>query len=215
MEKITVIKCVRKGKNFLIETDSSDSAVKMHMEIVLFYGIKKHSKFDSVKWQIILEENSMKLARNYALNLLTASFKTEKEIRKKLKTKKFSSAVIEKLIEELKNLALINDKQFAEDYTKDLIRRGFGKKAVRFKLKQKGITDNIIDDIIEKCCDSRTEAEAAQAVFEKRYKLLLKTEKDPYKRREKMYRFLCSKGFSAEVISDLMSSMHRNESDFC
>jgi len=211
MDKVTVIKCIKKGRNFLIETDSSESAVKMHMEIVLFYGIKKKSQIEQEKWQTILEENSIKLARSYALNILTASFKTEKEIRNKLRAKKFTTKTIENLIEELKYLSLINDKQFAKDYIMDLIRKGFGKKAIFFKLKQKGISENIIEEMLDIYCDSQTELKAAQDAFSKKNKLLLKTEKDSYKRREKMYRFMYSKGFSSETISDLINSVQSDD----
>jgi len=210
METIKIKNCIKKGKYFLVYVENEHDSHKIHPEIALFYGLKKDKEIISARWNEIIKENELKLARSYTLNLLSTSFKTEFEITRKLKLKKYNHKIIDILIEEMKNLSLVNDKQFANDYATELARRGFGKKAIIFKLKNKGISEKIIESIIQNSFDEKLEYINLKKVFDKKMQFLLKTEKNPLKRREKIYRFLCSKGFSHNLISDILCTVDFN-----
>ena len=62
----------------------------------------------------IAEEEGVCL--NYALNLLSKSVKTEKEIITKLKKRGYVSEIIDKVIFKLKDYGYVNDEEFAEKY---------------------------------------------------------------------------------------------------
>ncbi len=78
-----------------------------------------------------------------------------------------------------------------------------GKGCVRQDMQKKGLTGEIVDRLVSEYTAGADELAAARRVLEKNA-LRFDRETDPRKRREKIYRFLCAKGFSGGVIAEVM-----------
>ncbi|QTA88139.1 regulatory protein RecX [Desulfonema magnum] len=143
-------------------------------------------------------------AMNAAVRLLSRRNHTKYEIRQKLKQRGFVAEVITKVISECEQFNYINDEQTAQYYLRELQTKGYGLRRIRFSMKKKGLNEELISNILEDHHTDADELENARRSLEKKLRTLNR-EKDARKRKEKIYRFLYSKGFSASVISELIS----------
>ncbi len=125
---------------------------------------------------------------NYALNLLSKSVKTEKEIITKLKKRGYVSEIIDKVIFKLKDYGYVNDEEFAEKYINSYSKNK-GKRLLKNELKLKGVSDAIIED---KFLSVENELETAIKIAEK----YVKNKPTDIKTKQKCYKYLLSKGFS-------------------
>ena len=125
---------------------------------------------------------------NYALNLLSKSVKTEKEIIAKLKKRGYVSEIIDKVIFKLKDYGYVNDEEFAEKYINSYSKNK-GKRLLKSELKLKGVSDAIIED---KFLSVENELETAIKIAEK----YVKNKPVDIKTKQKCYKYLLSKGFS-------------------
>jgi regulatory protein len=163
-----------------------------------------------------LEEKALTKARNAAYRLLTYRPRSRAEIEAKLVDKGFNDAVIAAVLADLARFGYVNDLQFARDWTRGRIRlRGFGRLRIGQELKNKGIGREIIRDVFTEVFSGETEIETAEHVAEK--KLSTMKTLDRLTRRRRLAGFLERKGFSFEIIRDVLkrteSSLPRMDTD--
>jgi regulatory protein len=152
-----------------------------------------------------LEERTLTKARNAAYRLLTYRSRSRAEIEAKLHDKGFNDAIIDTVLADLARLGYVNDLQFAREWTRGRIRlRGFGRRRIGQELKNKGIGQEIIRDVFAEVFSDETEIETAKHVAEK--KLSTMKTLDRLTRRRRLAGFLERKGFSFEIIRDVLKS---------
>ena len=142
-------------------------------------------------------------AMNTAVRLLTRRDHTSLEILQKLGQRGFGGSVIDRVLAECRSLDYIDDERTARIYIDQLVRRGFGFRRIRVELRKKGLTGERFESIINERRTEIDEREIARKVMLKKMKSL-EGVKDPQKRKEKMYRFLYSRGFETTTISEVM-----------
>ncbi len=136
---------------------------------------------------------------NLALRFLSYRTRSEKEIREKLKSKKVEPITIEKIILKLKKYKFIDDVEFAKGWIEGRLRfKPRSLRLIKMELKQKGISDDIIDRIINDKGLMINDLEQAKILVEKRIGRLKGLDKQ--KIYEKLGRFLASKGFNWDTI---------------
>lgn len=134
--------------------------------------------------------------------------RTEKEIRsylyKKIKTKHWSQDDVEKVIEKLKEEDLIDDKKFIDLFVRDrLALKPKGKKVLIQELRQKGISDELIENYFSK--NQINEEKLALEILKKRW--LRFKNLDSQKRFEKSARFLISRGFNFNLVKKTIDKL--------
>lgn len=148
---------------------------------------------------------SLSNCKERSLYILQKYSKTEKELRDKLKRgkKKYSDDVIDKTISFLKEHHFIDDEAFVKRYI-ELHKNSYSKKVIKQKLFIKGIKK----DLLEKVFDSSDTAFNEEEVIKK---MLLKKCPDYYEKkdlsmeeRQKLLNYLFRKGFSYDMIKDIM-----------
>ena len=158
--------------------------------------------------QIITEErlSQMQLesekdtAFDKALTHLSASLKTEKQIRDFLSKKGYLPAVIEYVLEKLRSYRFLNDAEYAETYTKNAAKRK-GSLLIKMELKAKGISQTDIDEAMESL-DENEELETAKDVLSK----YMRGKTPDVQTLQKAYRHLMGKGFGYDVIKQALSA---------
>ncbi len=147
---------------------------------------------------------------NKALKFLSYRPRSEKEIRDNLKGKRYkkhgtsgteiNDSVIEQIINKLKEQKFLNDEEFAKWWIESRLNyKPRALRLIKIELKQKGISDDIIESLIH---DSESlihnDLEMAKRLAEKK----IKRYKDLPKQEiyQKLGRFLSSKGFSWDTI---------------
>ena len=153
-----------------------------------------------------LAKSAYQKAMNTAVRLLTRRDHTRFEIIQKLGQRGFDGGVIDRVLAECRRLDYIDDERTARVYIDQLARRGFGFRRIRFELRKKGLTGERFEIILNEHLAEIDEHEIARKVMLKKMKSFESVE-DGQKRRDKMYRFLYSRGFDASVISEVMKKL--------
>lgn len=145
-------------------------------------------------------ESEKNTAFDKALTHISATQKTEKQIRTFLSGKGYLTAVIDYVVEKLRSYNFLNDGLYAETYTESASKRK-GSKLIRMELRGKGIAEEEIDAALD-TLSRETEEETARALLEKymRGKVCDKAT------LQKAYRYLLSKGYDYEVIKSALTA---------
>jgi len=144
------------------------------------------------------KENSRAL--DSAFRILTRRDHTQKELRVKLRQKGFGRAAIEGALARCRELGYLDDAKTATVIAGHLSDSGYGPLRIRHTLGQKGLDDATIEQALSRCGDEEAQVLSARRMLEKKASRLNR-EDDPWKRRQKAYRFLCGRGFSSTVIN--------------
>ena len=147
-----------------------------------------------------------KKAMNSAVRILTKRDHSKYELKQKLQQRGFASKVIDTVIAECERLDYINDLRTAHLYILQLKRKCFGRRYVRMALKKKHLSGAKVENLLLENYPEVDERHAAGKILEKKRKKF-EPEADLKKRKEKIYRFLCSRGFSKYVISELVRNV--------
>lgn len=150
-----------------------------------------------------ISKDPYRKAMNTAVRILVRRDHTGFELRQKLRQRGYDRGVIDAVLTECERLDYINDERTARVYIGQLARRGFGIRRIRLELKKKGLSGDRFESILNESSSEIDEHEIARKILQKKMKSF-EREKDSKKRRDKIYRFLYSKGFSDIVISDLI-----------
>ena len=146
-----------------------------------------------------------KSALNTALRILTRRDHSRYELIRKLKQRGFGREDIDEALSSCERLDYINDERTARIYIRQLKRKGYGKKRIQLELRKKGLRGDPITSIVEASVSEADEREAAERIVKKNLKRF-EREKDLQKRRDKIYRFLLTRGYSREVITETIKS---------
>ncbi len=142
-------------------------------------------------------------AMNTAVRVLARRDHTRLEIEQKLRQRGYDQEVIRDVVVECERLNYIDDERTAKVYIFQLARRGFGFRRIRLELLKKGLRGDRFDQIVKESRLEIDEREIAGRALQKKMKSF-EREEDSKKRKDKIYRFLYSRGFSQSVISELI-----------
>lgn len=137
-------------------------------------------------------------AHEAALRYLDYRPRSVDEIRRHLKNKGFEPETINKTIERLSEVGLLDDRAFARYWLDN--RRDFrprGQRALRLELRQKGVPDDIIDEVLAK--GHREDEAADQAALAQARKTRTS---DPIEFRRKLEAHLIRRGFSYDIARE-------------
>jgi regulatory protein len=124
------------------------------------------------------------------------------EIKNKLEEFDLSDNKKASIILSLKTNKFWNEERFAEAYCQGKVRiKRWGKQKIKAGLIQKHVETAIIKSALESI-DESDYSSAIQSLYEKK-SLELKTEKDPWTKKQKTLRYLASRGFSFEEINSV------------
>lgn len=144
---------------------------------------------------------------NYVRGLLRLRPRSEKEIRDKLKVKKYESKALEELVAYFKNLNYINDREFAKAWLESRLRKPLGFKAIRAELIQKGVDSEIIEELLSQKSRNFNEAMVVQELAEKRFNKLRGKQDSAEKIKDKLYGYLLRRGFSNDIIIGVIGNL--------
>lgn len=145
-------------------------------------------------------ESEKRTALDKALTHLTATQKTEREIRDFLTKKGYLPAIAEYVLEKLRGYNFVNDGEYAKAYVTAKSSKK-GERLIRMELRAKGIADADAADALAEI-DEEAQISSAKAVLEKYMRG--KTADAPT--LQKAYRHLLSKGYSFDVAKSALSS---------
>jgi len=117
----------------------------------------------------------------------------------KLKARGLDEACAREVIAELQAAGWQDERRFVESFIRSHCQRGQGPVKIRFELRQKGIDDSLIEDVLS---DLDIDwAEQARKLYSRKYGDQPIPDRNEYGRR---YRFLAQRGFGTEQIRTLL-----------
>ena len=177
--------------------------IGLHQDVVVKFGLKKGDVLSDEQLNEIILAEERKKAFERAIRILSYRDRSEKEMRDKLSEAKYDDAIIEFVIAELKRLNLINDKNFAQLFARTkMANKPMGKFLLKRELLQKGLSEEIIEGVIEKIYQEKDEYQIAFEIAARRkrqYKNI-----DEKKAKKKISDLLARRGFSWDVISHVL-----------
>ncbi|MFH1397883.1 MAG: regulatory protein RecX [Candidatus Omnitrophota bacterium] len=152
--------------------------------------------------------SSLEKAKRYAFFLLKFRLRSEKEIYQRLKKKDFSQENIQKVITFLKSKDFINDIFFAKAWVDSRVKKPIGCRRLKTELKIKGIKEDIINEQIERVKKDYPQDKIALELAKTKLSKLRSIE--PQKALARVYGFLIRRGFSPDVVIDVLNKFKRN-----
>lgn len=149
-------------------------------------------------------------AKNAAYRFLSYRARSTFQVEKKLKERGFSGEIIRETIDRLKELGFLDDASFGVALAKELATiKGYGRFQVEKRLKEKGIEGEVLCQAIEKVFSEVDEFEAARRLALKKTKGHLNSVED----KAKIGRYLYGRGYSWDIITEILKGLHDRERD--
>lgn len=162
---------------------------------------------EDIDKKLSLEDaEALKKAKFQALKLLNIKPRTVAELSSRLTQKGFSTKITDTVIKEFKNKGLLNDHKFSKLWIENrLLNKPKGFSVLKKELKKKGVPEEDIQVAIDSVKEEYEEYAVAKSLAEKRLSRMggLKIET----KRRRLYGFLQRRGFSAEIISNLIREL--------
>lgn len=147
--------------------------------------------------------------REAAMDYLSRREHATHELSLKLLAKGYESDDVSEALQRLAEQDLLSDSRFTEAFINQRISRGSGPLKIRAELRQKGISDAMIEAFLNER-DMQWQ-ESALAVRIRKYGSERPTD---LKEKARQSRFLQSRGFSSEQTRYAMSNSESYESDY-
>ncbi|MFZ5518147.1 MAG: RecX family transcriptional regulator [Candidatus Zhuqueibacterota bacterium] len=202
-KKITQIVIQQKRKNRCSIFLDDEFAFGLNEDVVFQYGLKKGDELTEKQVEEILVSEEKKAAKERALNLLSFRDRSEKELRTKLKQAGFQEANVDSAIDELKRLRFIDDRKFAMNFAQSkMMAKPLGEFLLRRELKQKGIDEEIIEQVIENIFGETDQVALALRIAGQKLRQIKNL--DETKKKRRVSDLLLRRGFNWDVVSQVL-----------
>ena len=148
-------------------------------------------------------------ALQISLRFLTRRSRSEEEVRRCLEEAGADEQIVRRTLETLRSLNYIDDESFARRWVLDRAQTKFyGRKRIEQELRAKGIAEALFHQALRDTFEETNEKENARKILTRRYSG--QDLRDP-KTRRRAAAFLERRGYSAQIVSDLLA--RDNEED--
>ena len=148
------------------------------------------------------EKDQFEGAYQRAINFLSYRVRSEKEIRQNLTKHEVLEDIIDRVVDRLRDASLVNDWDFASQWVENRVQfKPRGKRALSSELFQKGIGNEIIEDVLAEL----DEEELAYACARSRITKFTGMEKKAF--QKKLSGLLTRRGFPYHVTKDVVGSL--------
>jgi regulatory protein len=198
VKKITAIQPQKRNPN----------RVNVHLDGEFAFGLARITaawltvgqELDEKRINALLAEDTSEIAYQRALRFLSYRPRSEKEIIDNLRKHETHEDVIAEVVERLSESGLVDDVKFTSLWLENRAEfRPRGQYALRMELRQKGITDAVIDKALGKIDETPLALKAGRKKAG-RFKTL-----DEQGFKQKLYGFLSRRGFRYEIISEVVA----------
>lgn len=173
-------------------------AVKLDTETVLSERLKVGEEIDDERLLELIKTSDARRAKEKALWLISYRDHSEGELRQKL-SKDYGEEAVDKAINRLMELGLINDESFAKKYAESLSQKHLSNRQIQQKLRLKGIDRELSSETVEDL--DLDEKEEIRALINKKYIRKLSDEADLRRTVAALQR----RGFSYSDIRSVLS----------
>ena len=192
-----------KGDSFAIEL-SSGEALQLRAGTVAERGLIVGDTIDGATMLRLQRDDSNRRAVEAGLNFISYRPRSAKEVADHLRKKSLDATTRDHAIRRLEELGYVDDAAFARFWVESRdTHRPRGRRALAWELRQKGVADAIIEDVVARFAGD----EAALAGQAARKRAATLDASDPYKFRRQLGAFLARRGFSYDVVEQVVDEL--------
>lgn len=193
----------KRQKVSVVELDN-DQSFNLYNYVIKKFGLRKGDELSEAKLKKILFWDEFYRAKDAALKYFSYRHRSEYEIQTKLENQKFKPEIISKVLSNLKSVGLINDHEFADNFTRSTLnKRLISRNLMKLKLLEKKISKDIITDVLNKHYKDIDEFSIAKKLALKQLKKYQKSNPEHSERKHypRVTNFLARRGFPWSVIT--------------
>lgn len=197
-----------------IESQKNKDRVNIYIDNLFAIGIENELRYkykleigmevdDEFITEVVKAEEQNKVI-NKALNFLSYRQRSEKELYESLRRKGYEGFYIDNAMDYCRKQGYLNDRSFAESFIRDKLNLNkLGTERIRYELMTKGVSRDIIDEVL--VIDKDEQFDTALALAEKK---VSSYKNDDYnKKYRKLGGFLQRKGYNFEIISKVLKKV--------
>jgi regulatory protein len=177
-------------------------AFSLEAEVALKEGLQVDQELSASQIETLARSDHFHRCLNAAVHYLSYRPRSESEIREQLHRRGFNGDSVEAVIARLKEQGLIDDAAFAQFWKEN--RQSFSPRSrwlTSFELRQKGVANDIIDQVV----DTMDDADSAYRAALSKARSLPLSDYQSFRRR--LGEYLRRRGFGYEVINQTIGRM--------
>lgn len=206
--EITKIQALTKQK-YRIFLDG-ESAFAVYKGELSRYHLEEGAVLPPEVYEELVNRVLKKRATLRAMHILERTDKTEAQLRRKLEESEYPKDAVESAIAYVTSYGYLDDRRYAEHYI-EWKKQGKGKARLKMELVQKGISREIIEEVLESTDFGETREMIRQIILKKRKTDIPMNEKE----KQRIYGFLMRKGFSSsDILAVMREEEWRNNTEF-
>lgn len=203
MRIITELKQVGKSEKYKLFLND-EYVCDLSLETIYKNALREGVEVGNQQLEEMKFESDKFFALTAGTNLISKSVKTKKQLMESLAKKGFNKEVQAYVADKLEGYGYINDLQFAINFVESA-KKTNGKLVIKQKLFQKGVSAENIEKALE---GLQQEDEACKLAFK-----FMKNKEKSQEAKQKLYRYLLSKGFDYSEISSAVSKIFKGDDD--
>ena len=206
--EITKVQALTKQK-YRIFLDG-ESAFAVYKGELSRYHLEEGAVLPPEVYEELVNRVLKKRATLRAMHILERTDKTEAQLRRKLEESEYPKEAVESAIAYVTSYGYLDDRRYAEHYI-EWKKQGKGKARLKMELVQKGISREIIEEVLESTDFGETREMIRQIILKKRKTDIPMNEKG----KQRLYGFLMRKGFSSsDILAVMREEEWRNNTEF-
>lgn len=142
-------------------------------------------------------ESNLSKAKSKALDYLSRAPHTKHDLGIKLKNKGYDEQIIDLALDELEQMGLIDDMEYATLYMEMAKEKCYGPSKIRYELSHHGVSNDIITEVMEQ--EGGTDLEQLKELLLTKYR---GCDFADIKVKQRAIRYLASRGFNFDIINE-------------
>lgn len=210
-----ILKSVEKRRNKIILKFNDYENVEINYDVYLSYPLYKEDEVSEKRINEIKLANAEYEVKNSAFRFLSNRNHSTFELKNKLKKKGYEKSIIEKIIVELSEKKYLNDYSFAQNFVNNRVEiRKEGVMKITSELFKKGIKREIISEVTQTIKENpKNILNALDLGKSKLEKIRKRGETDYNKIKTKIFMFLKGRGFTSDVIFEVIGKLNIKDED--
>lgn len=203
--KITDISENKKNKDRVSIFIDGKFATAVFKENAINHKLAIGLEMDQDKLIELVYEDEKQKGKDKAYQFLAFRARSCAEMKRKLLDKGYSEVIVDDIINELIERKILDDFEFAQDYSEQLLERGYGKRSIMAKLIEKRIDRNIIEDVLDQIDEESILDQArkyGQRIFSK-----YSREEIPIKRKQKFIMAMARHGYGFDLAKQIYDEL--------
>lgn len=181
-----------------LHLDDGDDDLLTSASVVRSLGLLEGDEVVRTELAHALRAVGLDCARERALALLGYRDRSVHELRRKLAADGYDDEIAGVVVERLLELQLLDDREFATRWASGRRTAGYGPSRIRQELREKGVTDVVIADVLG--------TEDDETLVRRARRLLRDGDTADSKSRQRAYARLARRGYPPSVISRALES---------